>query len=265
MATITPETVSLRLAVPEEFPVIMESGTRAFIHDPVFNYFGQVDEFLDIDVNSKGRQGVENFIRFLLIGAKELKGRVVVAVKPQEPGAESSPLKVENIVGAAIWLPPHKRLAPWRVPLFIRAGLFRGFKLWGVGLLNRIILDHVDKSEKALDECYKSRGIKESPEKSWYLQLIWVNPDFQGQGYLSVLMQEGFKNNGGDVPFTLEATTARSRDRYLHFGFELITPFRIGVKSTNELGLTTRGGPGVEVYSMIHWNDSQKEKPVATS
>ena len=116
-------------------------------------------------------------------------------------------------------------------------------------------------------------------------------------GYLSVLMQEAFDNISHEVPFVLEATTAKSRDRYLHMGFEvrahppnlrnwylrldsvqLFSPFRIGVKNVDEDGLTTRGGPGVEVYSMVHvrfpplcafclgwrlsvqWNNTLKEK-----
>lgn len=40
-------------------------------------------------------------------------------------------------------------------------------------------------------------------------------------GHLSLLTREAFKHASPNAVFTLEATTAKSRDRYIHLGYEV--------------------------------------------
>ena len=54
----------------------------------------------------------------------------------------------------------------------------------------------------------------------WYLPLIGVDPPAQGRGLGSTLVTGGLEAADRDgLPSYLEATSARSRDLYAHFGF----------------------------------------------
>lgn len=84
-------------------------------------------------------------------------------------------------------------------------------------------------------------------------------------------MREAYAHSPSTV-FTLEATTAKSRDRYQHLGFEvrcprktynpdvsiahiqLLAPIKLGVGKVNAEGLSSSGedAVGVECYSMAN-------------
>lgn len=84
---------------------------------------------------------------------------------------------------------------------------------------------------------FRKKDIKRDPEASWYLQLTAIAPECQGkgglepwfgsymvntslEGYMSKLIREAYEYAPNEM-FTLEATTAASRDKYAHVGFEV--------------------------------------------
>lgn len=46
----------------------------------------------------------------------------------------------------------------------------------------RIGFEYLDLSHEGMLAGYKAKGVKESPDASWYLQLVWTDPTYQGQG-----------------------------------------------------------------------------------
>jgi hypothetical protein len=58
------------------------------------------------------------------------------------------------------------------------------------------------------------------------------------------------------IPLFLEATTRHSRDIYLHQGFRVTGEFWLGKGRANGAGDSEKGGPGVQIWSMI-WEPEQ--------
>ncbi|KAJ7432656.1 hypothetical protein B0H11DRAFT_1759927, partial [Mycena galericulata] len=130
------------------------------------------------------------------------------AVIPGERGEE-------RIVGCTVWRPPITGTnASPSIISSLRMGLFSILLNWGVGVMTRIS-DLIQSSEHVLGEGYAEKNLAGTPEDSWYLQLAGVDPEFQGKGYMSMLLQEAFKH-APTATFTLEATTPHSRDIYKH-------------------------------------------------
>lgn len=42
--------------------------------------------------------------------------------------------------------------------------------------------EYLDLSHEGMVAGYKAKGVKGSPDASWYLQLVWTDPAYQGQG-----------------------------------------------------------------------------------
>lgn len=93
--------------------------------------------------------------------------------------------------------------------------------------------------ERTLEKAFKAHGLDRLD--SWHLFEMVVDPSHQGRGellcaanedfhsqcdfseYSSLLMEEGFQRTS-PKPVHLEATTAKNRDIYAHFGFEVRRP-----------------------------------------
>lgn len=236
----------VRLVKTSELDRLAVVQRRAFLRDPEFNYFGSVKTPLSQEVDGAEKRHLEVFFKFLNKACLKCGARITVAVAPTEAG--------EVICASTTWLPPRNRISLGRTWVLLRSGLFQTLKAWGLNGLLRVGIEYGDVSEKALKEAFAAKGIKESPNTSWYLQLACTDPDMQGQGYMSLLCREAFEFAPSST-FTLEATTVHSRERYAHFGFELFKELRLGKGKVNKDGLPAKGpdAEGVPVYSMVKW------------
>ncbi|KAF9529873.1 hypothetical protein CPB83DRAFT_893106 [Crepidotus variabilis] len=259
----------VRMATLEEAETLSAIAGRSFIHDPVFNYFNQIDHLLDPTVDEKEVEERRVWFSFLTKACFLVGGRVTVVVDPNEN---------DKIVSAALWLPPKKRLAVWMVPTLFRAGVIPVLKNWGLtGLLvrdfpmaylgdctevenlfheQRIVLDYQDTAEKTMETCFKKTKKIGSAHNAWYLQLTFTDPDYYGKGFMSMLVREAFDHTP-EATFVLEATTPKSRNMYAHLGFQNPTPINFGVKKADRNGLNARGEAalGVEIWAMAKVRD----------
>ncbi|KAJ3508421.1 hypothetical protein NLJ89_g5760 [Agrocybe chaxingu] len=225
MNTTTPY---VRPATLDDLDEFVKAANRAFLHDPVFNYFANLKQFVDPEVD-----------------AEEYRGHVTVVVDPANNG---------RIVGGALWMPPRKRMAAWKLHLLFKSGFGKVLKQWGLGGLSKMVIGYQSVSEKKMKKCFEEKGVQESPKEAWYVQLIFTDPDYQGRGLMSKLMRDAFAK-APEATFCLEASTAKSRDLYAHLGFENPIPIPVGVGLCNSSGLRATGkdAAGVEAYAMGRW------------
>ncbi|KAF8164674.1 hypothetical protein BJ912DRAFT_934828 [Pholiota molesta] len=180
----------VRLATQEDVEDIVDVIHRAFMHDPVLNYFGSVKKLLDETVDTKECSHRRIFLKFLLVACFLVGGRITVIVDPNIQTTQQG-----KIVAASFWLPPGKRLAIWMVPTLVRAGVFSVVKNWGVRSL--LLLHHL----------FTRKGADISVDDTWYLQMVGTDPEYQGRGLLSLLVRDAFAYDP-QATFTLEATSA---------------------------------------------------------
>ncbi|TFK36115.1 hypothetical protein BDQ12DRAFT_610441 [Crucibulum laeve] len=232
-----------RVAKPEELEQAIKILGEAFRQDPAFNFFGCVKQLPEPE--SAAAAGVETMIRCLLRICYVIGGRVTVVVVPE--GSE------ERIAAAAIWMPPKMRLSHWNIFTLLRCGLPSVAKAWGLGGLMRFGFEYPATSHLAMEVGYKKKGSPEDPDNSWYLQIVGTATAFQGRGLMSLLMREGYAHAPNAI-FTLEATTAKSRDQYCHLGYEVVEPLRLGAGAVSVMGLPATGedAVGVECYAMAN-------------
>ncbi|PPR06494.1 hypothetical protein CVT26_004582 [Gymnopilus dilepis] len=241
----------IRLATPLDFDELADVALRAFIEDPVMNYFGSVKKILEIDTDVKESADRRQFYVFLLRACHYVGGRITVAVDKPEGAAK------ERVLAAALWLPPRKRLAAWMLPTMLKSGMFSVLKGWGW-------TGFVESVEKTMHHIFKSKGVKTSPDDSWYLQLAFSDPPQQGKGFMSRLVREQFAHAPDDI-YTLEATTAKSRDQYAHFGFGDTTAVPLGKGKVDSRGVATVGelATGIECWAMVKVSISSIRGPNA--
>ncbi|KAJ7776100.1 hypothetical protein B0H16DRAFT_1302442, partial [Mycena metata] len=196
--------------------------------------------------DEKKRNNQTQFLKFLIRRSWSLGARITVVVIP---GGKNG---TERIVGATIWRPPitGDNKSPSMLSA-LRMGLFSVLVNWGMSAMTRIS-DLVDSSKHVLGDGYADRKLPGTPDDSWYLQLAGVDPDFQGRGYMSMLLQEAFRHDP-NAPFTLEATTPRSQYMYKHYGFEVVKKIMMGKGKVDALGVNASGdaGTGFPIYPMI--------------
>ncbi|KAJ6554908.1 hypothetical protein DFH09DRAFT_1085176 [Mycena vulgaris] len=70
------------------------------------------------------------------------------------------------------------------------------------------------------------------------------------EGYMTMLLREGFQH-APDTVFVLEATTPRSRDIYMHFGFEVVGEVTVGKGAVDAQGIRTSGMAAIGCHDMI--------------
>ncbi|KAJ3508072.1 hypothetical protein NLJ89_g5954 [Agrocybe chaxingu] len=210
----------VQAATPEDIDEIVQVAARAFVHDPIVNYFGNAPKLVDPELDLKEWKGRQTF-HYFLIKATFLIGRVMVAVDPADKG---------KIIAGALWMPPRKHNE------------------------QRMTAEYQEVAEKMLKTCFEAKGAKGSPHKAWYLQMIFTDPDNQGRGLMSMLIREAF-DYAPDSTFCLEATTEKSRDRYVHLGFEHPTPIVLGVGKADKDGVQAQGesATGFVSYAMGRW------------
>ena len=186
MTTNTPEATYLKESQLDEAGEVLG---RAFFDDPLTEYI-----FPDPDKRSRRNEW------FLRTGAKygQLYGEV-----------HTTP---ESVDGVACWLPPGEAdLTPFRV---IRAGMLMApFKV-GLGALKRFldISDYIEKLHQ-----------RDMPEDHWYLMILGVDTEKQGQGVGSSLVAPLLARADAEgLPCYLETMKERNVAFYEKHGFQVV-------------------------------------------
>lgn len=114
--------------------------------------------------------------------------------------------------GIAIWVPSDKiSMTFWRVIRSVPLSVILGFVRKGAGRMKRSS-DYMDARHERL-----------APEKHWYLQVIGVDPQFQGKGYAGRLIRPMLRRiDREEFPCYLETLDERNVKIYEHFGFEMV-------------------------------------------
>lgn len=122
-----------------------------------------------------------------------------------------------NLEGVAVWLPSDKvHRTLWRN---IRSGnLPISFKV-GKEALSR---------QRTFGEYVSSIHKRHVPFAHWYLQLLGVDPVYQGKGYGSILLRSMFARIDKErLPCYLETTTEKNVSIYQHHGFKVVEEGKI--------------------------------------
>ncbi|KAJ7655277.1 hypothetical protein DFH06DRAFT_1329612 [Mycena polygramma] len=245
--------VYIRVANAKDLNELAAMIQRAFISSPPQTFFSGATTRLTTDsTDAKRRAHQTKFLNFFIRRSWSMGARITVAILPNK---ENNP---DKIVGITIWRPPGDAKPPSLVNA-LRLGLFSVVVIWGLGVMTvNYLFNSLRFFEHVLGEGYAKRKLAGTPEDAWYLQLAGVDPEFQGKGYMSMLLREGFKYTPRAV-FTLEATTPRSRDVYKHFGFEVVKEVMVGKGKVDASGVIASGNAatGFPIYPMIRASPSQ--------
>lgn len=117
-----------------------------------------------------------------------------------------------NLEGIAIWFPPgNYPLSFGKMLRSVPFSILFGFARYG-GVRMRSLGDYLDSTHHRL-----------VPFRHMYLQVLGVDPSFQGKGYAGKLVRpvlSKLENEG--LPCYLETLDERNIDLYEHFGFGVI-------------------------------------------
>ena len=117
-----------------------------------------------------------------------------------------------GVVGGALWVPPGT---------------------WRLGVVDQVVLlpGMVRVFGRALARAQRGLTVMESGHPTtphYYLDSLGVEPDWQGKGLGSALMQPVLERCDTErMPAYLNAGSARSRDLYLRHGFEVTEEFSL--------------------------------------
>ncbi|MFC1846523.1 GNAT family N-acetyltransferase [Chloroflexota bacterium] len=128
-----------------------------------------------------------------------------------------------KLEGIAIWMHSGKRRKRpfWRI---LTSGA-----IWQAIRIGIKPLRKMQKYDKYME---KKRG-ELAPYKHWYLAVLAVDPQHQGKGYASKLLNEMFSIiDKESLPCYLETEGEKNVSMYRHFGFEVIDEFV--VPNTND-------------------------------
>ena len=82
------------------------------------------------------------------------------------------------------------------------------------------------KKMQAVDQYIDGKHKYLAPDKHWYLAILAVDPQHQGKGYASKLLNEMLANIDGEgLHCYVETETEKNVSMYQHFGFEVIDEF----------------------------------------
>jgi ribosomal protein S18 acetylase RimI-like enzyme len=79
-----------------------------------------------------------------------------------------------------------------------------------------------------LDNYVEKKHRELVPIKHWYLYLLGVDPQHQGRGYASKLLNEMLTVTDGEgLPCFLETQGSQNVSMYQHFGFRVVDEFTV--------------------------------------
>jgi ribosomal protein S18 acetylase RimI-like enzyme len=162
----------------------------AFKDDPVFRKFAFQNE--------PGRLGTTQWISWLMLRYAHPYSAVYTTA--------------EGLRGVAIWIPP-KQFPLNDFRLLQKGGYALPFKLRFSKLLRFILLFF------KIESCHKAY----MAQPHWYLMMLGVHPDHQGQGLGSALIQPILhKADRDNIPCYLETSTERAARFYQRHGFKVV-------------------------------------------
>jgi ribosomal protein S18 acetylase RimI-like enzyme len=171
---------------------VIDCLSAAFADDPVMSWIGRRDAKRDI-----GRRAMFTF----LVGTLGIPGRELWTA--------------EDYSTAALWIPPERAdlKQPWWRELAMLPTIVKFTSLGG--------LSRVEAFRKAAD-AHHPKG-----RPHFYLMTIGVDPQFQGQGLGSTLLEATLaKIDARGLPSYLESSSPRNVPLYRRFGFEVTKEFR---------------------------------------
>ncbi|KAL0952705.1 hypothetical protein HGRIS_006941 [Hohenbuehelia grisea] len=247
----------VREATLEEIRTLDELFLLAFLDDPAFYYFWSIQSSLSHDspTTQQGRENIKHLCRFMVDTVQLLGGRIMVAVVPKPEGSISEDADVSDceVIGAsALWLPPHQRISWWTIVTLVRAGFIQLLLAMGLEGYKRMAVEYKEVTARSFESGLSVRNVRETPDESWYLQLIGTHPAHQGKGLMSLLVREAFAHSPTSV-FLLDSTTPNSMVRYAHLGFEMMEEVRLGKGVVGSDGLPASGeeATGVPLFCMV--------------
>ncbi|KAJ4463465.1 hypothetical protein C8R41DRAFT_155248 [Lentinula lateritia] len=289
-ATKGAECFIIREAQRDELKTIGWAAAEAFIHDAIAHYFSGTTKPMSV-MNKADLRALYDLYYFVVKACMIGGGRVVVAVHVPTIEGSSGSKAATTIAAVVCWYPPRKRISALNA---IRGGILRCLRNWGLKGLKRMSEEYSDTTHGVFEQAFSSKAI-EKPSSgvgigrqnkgtvllesdSWYVQLVFSSKQYEGRGgypssmpsglsfddlylgLMSILMREGFAYAHSftpGIPVTLDATSSRARDRYMHLGFELMEPQTlIGVGKASSRGiapLKNNPGYGNELTGVPYW------------
>ncbi|PBL03947.1 hypothetical protein ARMGADRAFT_910758 [Armillaria gallica] len=176
-------------------------------------------------------ENLRRFQRCVVHATINAGGIITLALAPKNGGDSE-----EQIIAVALWMTPGKTFdLPFST--LIKSGAFSVLMGWGVRGLKRFFVDFTPHVEESLHKSFKSRNLDRLD--SWHLLEIVVDPSHALLGFCSLLMKDGY-SRASPKPIHLEATTPKSKDIYLHYGFEIDSEHVFGKGQVDEAGHTAK-------------------------
>jgi ribosomal protein S18 acetylase RimI-like enzyme len=123
----------------------------------------------------------------------------------------------EKLEGVATWLPPGKAPAGgWQIIRSVPLSIFVRFAQGGAGRMRAY--------GKYIDDLHR----RVVPYPHWYLDMVGVDPPYQGQGFCSRLVRPVLERiDREQMPCYLETNAEKNVAIYRRFGFEVISEDRM--------------------------------------
>ena len=154
----------------------------------------------EFGIDRKAYAGCRAFFQFFFKTGFLIGGRITVMVDPSHEGDRG-----DRIIASTLWLPPQIRPASWNVPIMIKADIIPLLKGWGLigwqvrniplfycnnlskiiknlGSAQRVFLEYKARLDSKMGSLFKEKEFKMSPDDSWYLQVTFTDPEYQGKG-----------------------------------------------------------------------------------
>jgi hypothetical protein len=118
----------------------------------------------------------------------------------------------ENLEGIAIWRPPKKvNISYWK---FVKNGGYKFPFKFGIKATKRMTFC------QAVNDSIRNIYMK---APYWYLDVLAVDPKYQGQGFASMLLNPMLRRiDNEDLPIWLETNLERNLLFYKHFKFKVL-------------------------------------------
>jgi GNAT superfamily N-acetyltransferase len=116
-----------------------------------------------------------------------------------------------NMEGVAMWFPSDAKPVSW------------WHRLFSGEMLAPLFTDKKTRERQMAFGHYSSQVKKRVvPGKHWYLQILAVDPDYQGKGFSSRLLRPMLvRADREGIPCFLETQLAKNVELYKHFGFRV--------------------------------------------
>ena len=160
------------------------------------------DELKDIFPDPEERRVKEPYVNEFLIRRDYSYSRAFIT-SPQ-------------LEGIAVWMHSDQREERpfWRV--LTSGAIWQAIKI-GCKALRKI---------QAYDQYVERKHKELAPHKHWYLAVLAVDPQHQGKGYGSKLLNEMLSNIDEEgLPCYIETEGEKNASMYQHFGFEVVDEF----------------------------------------